>query len=189
MIGALLDGRKTMTRRVLKPQPASSGVFARLEDAKRALRWMEGDRLWVREAHAISANPDRPPAYRAGHDEARAAGPYVDVKWRPSIHMPRWASRLTLIVESVKVERLQDISLQDVRREGCEVRQFWLFGADAEERQRIGAGVFRALWESINGSDSWAGNPWVAAISFHVASANIEKLDVRGRPLCGEVAP
>lgn len=96
--------------------------------------------------------------------------------WRSPIHMPRWASRLTLLVEEVKVERLQDISLQDVRAEGCEVRQMWIFGANAVERQKIGADVYRSLWESLHGEDAWTANPWVAAITFRTVKSNIDAL-------------
>lgn len=87
-------------------------------------------------------------------------------KTRPSIHMPRWVSRILLEITAIRVERLQEISLAQVQREGCEVRQFWLFGANQEQAQKIGASVFGGLWSSINGAESWNSNPWVWVIEF-----------------------
>ena len=81
--------------------------------------WNIGDRAWVRETWACLDSKPRPGsrlAYRASTDGERAR---VDAPWRPSIHMPRWASRLTLLIEDVRVQRLQDISEEDARAEGC----------------------------------------------------------------------
>jgi hypothetical protein len=133
MVRAILDGRKTQTRRNIKYTTEHRGPInpAYLEAHKDHPGWKDicpygqpGDFLWVREAHAISANPDLKPWYRLDHEEARSSGPRVDVKWRPSIHMPRWASRITLEVKGVRVERLQDISEDDAKAEGCEARPF-----------------------------------------------------------------
>lgn len=107
--------------------------------------------------------------------------------WKPSIHMPRWASRITLEVTGVRVERLQDISEADARAEGVESvsdgrNTGWLDysgGARGEEYVTpVGRAYgfasavesFRSLWESINGADSWAANPWAWAISFRVVT-------------------
>jgi hypothetical protein len=87
---------------------------------------------------------------------------------RPSIHMPRWASRITLEIVSVRVERLQDISEADCYAEGIESTEF------CEEAERLqpatgalpGRYAYRALWESINGPDSWDANPWVWVVEF-----------------------
>lgn len=136
-----------------------------------------GDRLWVRESWAADAQVDaiaprdlsegEPIMYPAdGAIRQTGCAMVSQGKGRPSIHMPRWVSRILLEITAVRVERLQDISLQQVRAEGCEVREFWLFGADNAERQRIGARVFGNLWSSINGSDSWAANPWVWVVEF-----------------------
>lgn len=139
-----------------------------------------GDRLWVRESFAdlrgtgIEHRPDpEGPLQRyafaadsphgSASDEARKG---FGVNWKPSIHMPRAACRLLLEVTGVRVERLQEISVQQVRREGCEVREFWLFGADAEQRQKIAARVFGDLWRDINGRESWDANPWVWVVEF-----------------------
>lgn len=88
--------------------------------------------------------------------------------WRPSIHMPRWASRLTLEVTGVRVERLNDISEADAKAEGVDHELAFhegLLGRTVEGRP-ADAMWFEALWESINGDGSWAANPWVWVISF-----------------------
>lgn len=149
-----------------------------------------GDRLWVRESHAqvfevdipegrpvgpvgTSGSPGRPDwksryVYRADGDMPPVQWAYVGdsapVRWTPSIHMPRAACRIELEITAVRIERLQAISLNQVRLEGCEVREFWLFGADAEKRQQIAASVFRGLWESTGGD--WESNPWVWVVEF-----------------------
>ena len=192
MIRALLEGRKTQTRRIMPHQdwlaqaysPIVSGNaifnYAGEEEVSRA-RFAVGDRLWVREAHAISANPDLPVWYRSGHEEASASGPRVDVKWRSSIHMPRWTSRLTLIVIGVKVERLQDISATDAEAEGVPTHvaehTFAKVYRDPAEREATRVKYFRELWEKLYGADSWAANPWVAAITFRVVKANIAQIE------------
>ena len=151
-----------------------------------------GDRLWVREAFDFlpSGGPDQPQAceivyWATGSIEPRSAphdyNPmiYGHQKVRPSIHMPRWASRITLEITSVRVERLQDISEADAMAEGiveCPIP------ADDEGPRRIGYMVgpddgksglsvtpiqaYRDLWESINGPDSWTTNPWVWVVEF-----------------------
>jgi hypothetical protein len=206
MVRALLEGRKTMTRRVLSRLNGKGAIaefgpsttdgyqwhfrdsHARWNDIRDArlfelLPISVGDRLWVREAwRASSAHDDLPPRdIPVGDAIEYSADPerVVTGRNRPGMFLPRWASRLTLIVKGVKVERLHDISLQDVRAEGCEVRQMWLFGADAKGRQEIGANAFRGLWESINGAESWSLNPWVTAISFRVIRANIDGAKAR----------
>lgn len=125
-----------------------------------------GDRLWVRETHGF-LDPDFKPTvmtdrghvqvtYQADHaiDPNHGDGP-DRIRWRPSIHMPRWASRITLEVTSVSVERLQSLGEDDAQAEGIE---------PFSGRSNVGA--FQALWDSINGN--WAANPWVWAISFRV---------------------
>ncbi len=196
MVRALLDGSKTQTRRAMKPQPTEfvggPGVTLRdgspaplvpLDDSVEPYGreivcpyGQPGDRLWVREAHAIDG---KKVFFRAGHKESEGAGPRVDIRWRPSIHMPRWACRITLEIISVRVERLQDISEADALAEGiveCPIP------ADDEGPRRIGYMVgpddgksglsvtpiqaYRNLWESINGPGSWDANPWVWALTF-----------------------
>lgn len=213
MVRAILDGRKTQTRRVLKPQPCghpfqgddgawneswedgrlSCGGAEREVTRPLRLRYQPGDRLWVREAwcDASTGGASTDTIYfRASPDDVRfnrkdgswgAEGPSrfatAPTRWRPGIHMPRWASRLTLIVEAVKVGRLQDISEQDAIAEGVVYDQTTdLYGVAGFESDTA-TGAFCSLWMSINGADSWASNPWVAAISFRTVKANIDQME------------
>lgn len=121
-----------------------------------------GDRLWVRETFVYRHKHDRF-YYRADHP---IYDPYEHNGWKPSIHMPRRASRIALEITDVRVEPLSDISESDAKTEGAE----WLNG-DAELGALIGAGPsrregFAQLWRSIYGDGSWAANPWVWVISF-----------------------
>ncbi|CDY79422.1 Phage-related protein [Caballeronia glathei] len=122
---------------------------------------MPGDSLWVRETwnHAPAAigatrDEDGPFAYAAGY----ATESTIDGKWRPSIHMPRYASRITLEVTSVRVERLHDITDADALAEGVDRTNTSIPGY-ARER-------FVRLWTSINGNESWASDPWVWVVEF-----------------------
>ena len=181
MVRALLDGSKTQTRRVVKPQPSIlAGELlcwkdnALTDDQMAALcpYGKPGDRLWVRETFAdlrgtgIEHRPDpsgplKRYAFAADHppgsngDEARKE---FGVKWKPSIHMPRAASRITLEITEVRVERLQDISRGDAMVEGC---PFPNMAAYNDPRK-----WYADLWESISGPGSWDANPWVWAIEF-----------------------
>lgn len=164
MVRALLDGRKTMTRRIVKPQ---SRIV--VHDNGQALTdrgWLPeldnpygnvGDRLWVRETFDAPPGSDNPGevVYRADYDHREPQH-----TWQPSIFMPRWASRLTLEIESVRVERLQDISEADAHAEGVSI-----IGPDGDHFEDYRDG-FAWLWGKINGPGSWDKNPWVWAISF-----------------------
>lgn len=137
-----------------------------------------GDQLWVREtwqgplldsdeqeAQFDEDGPDafKKPgfcAYRATDDLDAVDEDGKDLGWRPSIHMPRWASRIQLEITGVRVERLQDISEQDAWAEGCEGYDDDVTGGQS------GYGEFVALWEAINGPGSWEANPWVWVIEF-----------------------
>jgi hypothetical protein len=157
-----------------------------------------GDRLWVREAWKYadwSEDGDPWIAYAAGGEDLMCRsfdeewnlrlgdiwaglsdpdnyyidGRAADRRWRPSIHMPRWASRITLDVTGVRVERLQDISADDAKAEGISefIGGWWCEHDDAEQI----AGMtpqegYRHLWERINGPGSWDANPWVWVVSF-----------------------
>lgn len=145
-----------------------------------------GDRLWVRETYAIvprtayrcsdgvqqTLRPDDDhdaAIYREGWSRSRGG-----FRWRPSIHMPRWASRITLEIISVRVERLQDISEADAIAEGMHADAGCRKDDDAAAFHRIGAvrgdsfpiARYAALWESINGPGSWDANPWVWVVEF-----------------------
>lgn len=132
-----------------------------------------GDRLWVRETWQHSNFPfgplDKSCAifYRAdylndplGPDLELDTSSDIRRKWNPSTHMPRWASRITLEVTGVRVERLQDISGEDCWAEGIECA-----GWDSEKYGSV-THCYRDLWESINGPGSWKTNPWVWVIEF-----------------------
>lgn len=117
-----------------------------------------GDQLWVRETFAEGIHQMADVnhwAYAADHFGAQQR---LGDRWTPSIHMPRWASRITLEITSMRVERLQDISVADAIAEGC---------PGGEHGDRYAAlEQYRALWESINGPGSWDANPWVWVVEF-----------------------
>jgi hypothetical protein len=174
MVRAILDGRKTQARRVIKPQPGhvSENVAYR---HKTYINWIikcpygqVGDGLWVRETW--SNVPIKSPKikmgviYRADGEEAEEnikEGWQFMGKWKPSIHMPRWASRITLEITGVRVERVAEISFQDCMREGIQ-----LVGKDTEEVRC----AFKILWDSINAKRGygWLVNPWCWVIEFRM---------------------
>lgn len=157
-----------------------------------------GDRIWVREAHSlhrahgqdfkrpaddhgerwgpwsglpIAVSPDKTQVayYREGFDRSGAP------KWRPSIHMPRWASRLTLTVTDVRVQRLQDISEADAVAEGINAHGGRFTGYGKVEDQWMGPiDSFASRWISLHGPDAWDTNPWVVALTFTVDRRNID---------------
>lgn len=201
MIRAILDGRKTQTRRVLRNQAPEfvkrayacpDGRFNYVFDSGVGLSdpwWAPnrvGDRLWVRETWRAppSWNETKPRNMIPCAVSYDADGPQpgrVPRKVRVSIHMPRWASRLTLTVTGVKVERLADISEADAVAEGiAEVRApdrdgFRYFGVSPFPMTKpTAARAFAMIWESINGEGSWDANPFVAAYTFTVERKNID---------------
>lgn len=204
MVRALLTGTKTQTRRIAKITAVMGNKVAiespdekliELEDGEfrrgifhyestsalsgpYRLPYAVGDRLWVREAFAVLADKPRGSwIYRADSEEARSAGPRVDVRWKPSIHMPRWASRLTLPVTDVRVQRLQQISEEDAIAEGapcCTMDDDGRFYEDADRgNRRLG---FAGLWDSLHGSGAWDANPWIVALTFEVERSNIDEV-------------
>lgn len=207
MVRALLGGRKTMTRRVQtldvsaarRIENTAAGPIACEYDRRWPVRtkFAAGDRLWVRETWAVGSiydgvaprdiNPDGKPGW-CGIRYAATDG-RVGIKDRPSIHMPRWASRLTLVVAAVRVERLQDISEEDAIAEGIEkdhavgMPSIWgwrdyLRGDDISKRHFADPREsFRTLWESINGHGAWEANPWVTVTSFSAHRQNIDQVD------------
>ena len=194
MVRAILDGRKTQTRRVVKGIKPNESI-GRVGDVWEVASHIPGvdgepqyhlncpygavgDRLWVREAWSgLHAFRDTPPSERKSfvgdgvpylHDEVWywADGDPEFGDWeppRPSIHMPRWGSRIDLEITEVRVERLQDISEEDAKAEGCnsypETDTYG--GSDAGDE-------FRSLWNSINADRGfcWDANPWVWVVSF-----------------------
>ncbi|HDG7893164.1 TPA: hypothetical protein PCK46_000825 [Klebsiella quasipneumoniae] len=220
MVRAILDGRKTQTRRIMAPQPADDierGIFPNPE----VIGWKSsrrhkhgsttahfchygkpGDRIWVREtwgvvSHAFSDDglmidwvPDRPATaihempfgngYYSGYAIYAADGDftwgdddgYEDGRscWKPSIHMPRAASRILLEITDVRVERLNAISEEDARAEGI-IDGGCLNCGEPEpcgcaNPEPDATDAFAYLWQSIYGQESWNDNPWVWVISF-----------------------
>lgn len=194
MVRALLEGRKTQTRRVIEPQPQDI-----LEgQIPSQLRISIGDRLWVREAwHAarsLDSTPPRDIPRDADIEYAATARSYAEIglkgKLRPGMFMPRWASRLTLEVIDVRVERLQDISEEDAIAEGCTQEladeimgpdELALYGTThilyPGARGRI---LYETLWDQINGAGAWDKNPWVVAYKFDVIQKNIDQTQTGG---------
>lgn len=238
MVCAILEGRKTQTRRVLKPQPFWNGgsydrerheircycdalppgallrrvggvrhgyVASNYEDGDEGVAGVFiGDRLWVRETWRYAREPhcrcpqasmaDPCDRWKAGEGcESvkgkvlyRADGEIATGRWRPSIHMPRWASRITLEVTSVNVERLQSISEADAREEGLRgiTKDGQLIKYGVPDRDGLPGNddcgwpwcewrtdpreAFQKLWNTINGPGAWDQNPWVAAYTFKV---------------------
>lgn len=227
MVRALLDGRKTQTRRVLKPWPGMQAGWLKPEvlhaaptyylatveghlgvqmqhpqagkhykgidiDPMSPLTWVRlpyapGDRLYVREnfigpyAYEVNGYPPRdwgnkPIWFPAdGPVPEKHAGQFWHCA-RPCIQMPRWASRLTLTVTDVRVERLQDISEADAVAEGCECDSDGWRDYQMPETQCCGTAIesFRSLWNSLHGPDAWDANPWVVALTFTVRHGNID---------------
>ncbi|CAI1535824.1 hypothetical protein MOW49_003695 [Serratia marcescens] len=225
MVRAILDGRKTQTRRVIanvspdnciplqKPTKTKDGIYTHVMDAPGhglCPFGRVGDRLWVRETWS-DVNLEGIPAvaYRADGDvyspmddesflDEYGAFNYEDHRvtkyhfaawysdliegiegvWRPSIHMPRWASRITLEITAVRVERLNDISVDDAKAEGVRALEN-NFGNgpaycdyllpnldDTAEWYNRASDSYKSLWKSIYGEESWRANPWVWVIEF-----------------------
>jgi hypothetical protein len=122
------------------------------------------DRLWVRERWAY--HPDFPDLARRAIYRADPECEHDADRWRPSIHMPRWASRISLEITGVRVERLQSISERDSRAEGVTIEPHHSRGYCAGEFLPPEMRAYRDLWETINGPGSWEANPWVWVIEF-----------------------
>lgn len=188
MIRALIEGRKSQTRRLAwKPQGPMTSFSPPPLDPSPWQRVQPGDRLWVRENWRADARCDdeRPLSIGAvEYDASERQFPEMPAgKLRPSIHMPRWASRLTLTVTAVKVERLQEISEQDAEAEG--VRSSgplpW-HEDDVGAPPHMGAVEnFAALWNHIHGADAWDANPAVVVIGFQCALQNIDQITQANR--------
>ncbi|MCE0212627.1 hypothetical protein LVU51_17595 [Klebsiella pneumoniae] len=193
MVRAILDGRKTQTRRPIKWKQTRFTEIGEREDGSK-WPWSEdaehacdfwhpcpfgsvGDRIWVRETfqgplfdydlmdnYCKDPTPFKKPEFCVYKADGVPAPEFYDADdelhccWRPSIHMPRWASRILLEITNVRVERLKNISDRDAICEGCST-------ADMKSGDCV-ADVFARLWASIYGSDSWNANPWVWVIEF-----------------------
>lgn len=205
MVRATLDGRKTVTRRAMKTQPALNGRFWEVYGAgwsaditsvpvmpghslsMNCPYGQRGDRLWVRETWLPDPDADHeawddhtetyvswsgcgsridgvPPALRnPEHCIYREGWIGGGLVWRPSIHMPRWASRILLEITDVRVERLQDISHEQALAEGVKSAERDI---DPEANDHSPYELFGGLWTMLNGMESWNANPWVWVIEF-----------------------
>lgn len=220
MVRALIDGRKTQTRRVLKlagvmpdyigpsgceDDPtcwgweADSGGYITVEgdDKDHLPGWRNGwrdwlgayevgDRLWVRETWTDEGQSEGECLYRATVEDD--TGYYLEeiagIRWRSSIHMPRWASRLTLTVTDVRVQRVRDISEADAVAEGARQQHRIGDGPDHAPWTMTGEGwrhdtpreAFQYLWDDLNAKRGygWDHNPWVVALTFTVERRNID---------------
>lgn len=215
MVKAILSGRKTQTRRVMKRQPEPSktrdGDFWFPCDKMQTMVHVSefipgnsaipdshefvsaccpigavGDQLWVRETFAALAcgsyEPEKP-SLTGTYQEVRyfatdsLAGSTADVRgynWRPSIHMPRWASRINLLITGVRVERLNSISEQDARAEGITDGGCLNCGESepcgCDHPKPDATESFAHLWQSIYGDENWFSNPWVWVIEFELVA-------------------
>jgi hypothetical protein len=159
-------------------------------------KFFPGDRLWVREAWTHESADAEGGFYRPDY-KATANGQPTDGRWRSPIHMPRWASRLTLVVTDVRVQRLQEISGEDAQAEGIypfqhddpDIGKLWghhVVGiVNPPDRTAVTskpAGwdnprhAFLALWNSLHGPEAWDADPWVAALTITVHRCNIDHM-------------
>jgi len=228
MVRALLDGRKTQTRRILKPQPSAicAGFQRVFTDPPHfeaidangkpcnaftgtlgvhpypPIRFAKGDRLWVRETlrrQYTNGVLGETWLYSADQEvvNLRHGDPRITdmIAWAHhkegdtcvSIHMPRWASRLTLTVTDVRVQRLQEISEADCVAEGPPNVSGFRYSGPASglsglmvvdpENPAVSMTPrtwYRELWDTLNGAGSWDANPWVVAVTFTVERRNID---------------
>lgn len=206
MVRALLDGRKTQTRRILKDAPLQDGwhcdpspngpqwvADGGAPSMPVMLPWRVGDRLWVREACGRrvasflgieATNGAEEAFYVADGDNVVNERQFNICPWWKGkgacspIHMPRWASRFTLTVTEVRVQRLNEISEADARAEGEPTNHLGQ-GYDppppeVDSWQGYGRASFCLTWCTIHGSASWDADPWVAAVTFTVERRNID---------------
>ena len=188
MVRAILEGRKTVTRREVKKQAALDCLAAGFEPAFLALPGnadlcpygRPGERLWVREAWAADAQLDaiaprelsqgEPIRYSAdGATRQTGCSMITPGKTRPSIHMPRWTSRILLEITEVRVERLQDITYEEAVAEGVHrdsACRMWAATDEGGACHKYPVPAFRDLWESINGAGAWDANPWIWVVEF-----------------------
>ena len=187
MVNAIREGRKTMTRRIVKQPNRKDGVkllpdlLQKTGVGAACPYGVVGDRLWVKEGlEPVLPNvgdTELVAAYAAdGELVLGVDGRPVPWRWQtvrlPAIFMPRWASRILLEITDVRVELLNRISEADAMAEGCKkIREScYVFGGTSYDKAGLchssPSTAFAVLWDEINGPDSWAANPWVWAITF-----------------------
>lgn len=176
MVQAILDGRKSMTRRVIKDKDITNNFDIDVDGSAYAYinpetgdsypptaiaKYQAGDILWVRETWSKDENGEY--VYRANYGTTEDDSfPPSMYKWKPSIHMPREAARIFLKVTNVKVERLQDIAEEDALKEGAKA-----YGPNncSGTSARI---AFAELWDGVY--NNWRENPWVFVYEFERVS-------------------
>jgi hypothetical protein len=216
MVRAILAGTKSQTRRIVKlpdghtefyVDPGGTvfgpGPYLRFPATEtqighgriRCPYGYPGDRLWAKETHAIRTDVDpkidlakarQYLIYRADHDGDLGMEWHSYGRWRPSIHMPRWASRITLEIVEVRVQRLQAISGDDARDEGISDEDTRCDGECGATPCSMLVPAYQRLWCAINGADSWAANPWVWALTFKRIDLGITD-DAAARAVAREV--
>lgn len=196
MVRANLAGLKTETRRVVKPQSEERlwPIWERFPEQRGITRWEVGDRLWVKENHYLTDDGDYERVVYAADEDAVAKhlasldllGPQFPVnvlekhkRLRPSIHMPRWASRMTLTVKSVRVERVQSITDEDAIAEGIGAMGQGGFGIYGNKTiwEATAVRAYGALWATLHkddGPNGWHANPWVSITRYTVEKRNID---------------
>ena len=224
MVRAVIDRNKKQTRRVLNPQPNMLSGGRPMSDGRGRYSTADGwrkphfarhDRLYVRETWAhyqVSSNGDTSDGlvgYRADGNatidsfrehvqamfECDSDGVFINGdRWRPSLHMPRWASRLTLVVTDVRFQRLRDISDEDALAEGVVESivggkpWFHVPGLDDPGCGTSASDMFLVLWEHINGRGSVDANPWVAVYTFDTVHKNIDDISWKASQISHERA-
>lgn len=189
MVRAILDGRKTQTRRVAKEfagRPGLDAILKRFPNQQGCPCGQPGDRLWVRETFQRFSD-DGEMLYKADPAGSEAMSELkrdecLEARWRPAIHMPRWASRILLEITGVRVERLQDISEADALAEGIEsltgdkTIYHWDFPKPrppyAVSGYKSARDAYKELWVEINGRESLDANPLVWVIEFKRVEAS-----------------
>jgi hypothetical protein len=170
MVNAILEGRKTMTRRAIKPQPPQYADDA--EAIARCAGWAKykvGDILWVRETWSVNEYDDY--RYKADVSLADPFHKWEGIRWRPSIFMPREAARIFLKVTDVRVERVQDISERDAVKGGITIMSSVLPDEKTKVEDWRGGTYcteFKYVWATLNTKrgHGWFANPWVWVIQF-----------------------
>lgn len=182
MVKAILEDRKTQTRRVVKDEFCREWLAA-FPEGKRSLPkycpyGKPGDLLYVRETWCNPTGSEIDSSsicYKADWSEGITSHKKNKGIWKPSLHLPKAGSRIWVMIEDIRVERVQEISEEDAKSEG--IRRI---GTDSEMSYKSYAvnyevGVFPyvsflTLWQKINGRDSWDANPWVWVVKFRVLS-------------------
>ena len=172
-VQGILGGRKTQTRRIIKNPEKYEGLMLKGEASEWCPYGKVGDRLWVRETWAfINMNPPIM-RFKANKEDWWYSGkipidkiPELSDKWKPSIFMPHWASRITLEITDIRVESMQDISHKDAISEGY---------IDNIEPNNYGTGSrardwFAEIWDSINGRGAWERNDFVWVVEFKMVT-------------------